>query len=162
MEDEGEDTAAPIGNNSSSSQNLHRSCTRTRRRRIYGLDRPVLGYRNVAAYVHAREGPDGRFVSPPGGRRLGGVAYSQATLLKQWQPDLMLDMDTTVELLNEDWEERPARRREGIERQGNALWIPFLPSASKQQHQQRHLLVHGGGGYHGPVVLFVLGREEEL
>jgi len=143
-EDEEEDTPSSTGSRSSSSSNRR---ARARTRQIYGVGRPVLGYRNVAAYAQAREGPDTRFLPPPGGQRRGGVAYSQATLLQQWQPDLMLDTDMMVELLKEDWGERPARRREGMERQGNALWIPSLPPMEQQQQQQqrRHLLVHAGG-----------------
>ena len=144
-EDEEKDTPSSTGSRNSSSSNRS---ARARTRQIYGVGRPVLGYRNVAAYAQAREGPDTRFLPPPGGQRRGGLAYSQATLLQRWQPDLMLDTDTMVELLKEDWDERPARRREGMERQGNALWIPSLPPMEQQQQQQqqrRHLLVHAGG-----------------
>ena len=105
-------------------------------RTTYGIGRPLLGYRNHAAYAHAQEGPDTRL------GHAAKAAQAQAKLLQRWQPDLMLDTDCTVELLKEHHEQRPAQRQEGLGLQGNTVWLPFVVPTP-----QKRLLVHAGGPY---------------
>lgn len=66
----------------------------------YGVGRPFLGYRNVAAYVQGRgagesAGPATRFSS------YTKAGQADTKLLQTWQPHLMLDTETTMDLVKE-------------------------------------------------------------
>ena len=67
----------------------------------YGLGRPLLLHRNWAAYSQAREGPLPRFYRFYDNDPAASAAEASVKLLQRWQPDLMLDSESTLELVNE-------------------------------------------------------------
>lgn len=66
--------------------------------RIWGVGRPLLGYRNWDGYSAARDGPDTRF------RERRGVTAERALAeeLQRRRPELMVDADTVEGVLRED------------------------------------------------------------
>jgi hypothetical protein len=75
--------------------------TTTTTTKCYGLGRPLLLHRNWAAYSQAREGPLTRFYRFYDQDPAGSAAEASVKLLQRWQPDLMLDSESTLELVKE-------------------------------------------------------------